>query len=56
MSTDRTKGLAKPRKRRPQARIRTINRAHAAQIREIDERNQDKRLYPEPEPKGRYMP
>lgn len=57
MTTSRRhKGRSAPRKRATKPRLTTINQAHASQIREIDERNQNKRLYPEPEPKGRYVP
>lgn len=56
MSQGRNKGRSTPRKRPAPRRVATINRAYAAQIREIDERNQNRRLYPEPEPRGRYVP
>lgn len=55
-ATRRNKGRSTPRKRPSQPKLATINRAHASQIREVDERNQNKRLYPEPEPRGRYVP
>lgn len=54
--TNRNKGRSAARKRPSKPRLGTINRAHARQIREIDERDQNKRLYPEPEPRGRYRP
>lgn len=52
----RHKGLSAPRKRASQPRIDTLNRAHAREISEIDKRNEKKRLYPEPEERGRYRP
>lgn len=58
-ATRRKKGRSAPRKRPAQPRLATINRAHAAQIRESEERDQreqKKRLYPEPEERGRYRP
>ncbi len=55
-TTRRHKGRSAPRKRATKPRLATINQAYANQIQEIDERNQNKRLYPEPEPKGRYVP
>lgn len=50
------KGRSAPRKRASQPRIDTLNRAHAREISEIDKRNEKKRLYPEPEERGRYKP
>lgn len=60
MSYDRTKGLSRSRKHRPLARIRTLNRIYAqeqnSETDERDRREQKKRLYPEPEPRGHYVP
>jgi hypothetical protein len=45
-------------KRKPSARISTLNSEHAAEIRsrELDGEHQQSRSYPEPEPRGRYTP
>lgn len=43
-------------KRPPQARIRTLNKAHEQELKEFDKRKEKKRRYPEPEPRGRYTP
>lgn len=43
-------------KRPPQARIRTLNKAHAAEVKEFNRRGEKKRMFPEPEPRGRYVP
>lgn len=45
-----------PAKRAPQARIRTLNKAHAEEVKEFSQRGEKKRLFPEPEPRGRYVP
>lgn len=56
MSTGRNKGRSAPRKRPPRARIRTLNEAHAEELREFSKRKAKRELFPEPEPKGRYVP
>jgi len=45
-----------PAKRPPKVRIRTINEAYAQEVSEFRKRGEKKRLYPEPDPKGRYVP
>lgn len=52
----RNKGRSAPRKRSPNPSIRTINAAYAQEVSEFRKRGEKKRLYPEPEPKGRYLP
>lgn len=52
----RHKGRSAPRKRPSRPKLATINQAHAREISEIDKRGEKRRLYPEPEPKGRYRP
>lgn len=43
-------------KRPPRARIRTLHKAYLQELQEFARRTAKRALFPEPEPRGRYVP